>query len=98
MSDQRARSTMGADFGVAVEPMSKRRRGFPSEARVKRGLVRTVGGEGERRKVLEEKVGRNDPCPCGSGRRFQALLPAAGQLGRNAARQLSSAEPCAAGA
>ncbi|WP_408899956.1 SEC-C metal-binding domain-containing protein [Oleomonas cavernae] len=20
-------------------------------------------------------MGRNDPCPCGSGRRFQALLP-----------------------
>ncbi|MFG6459025.1 SEC-C metal-binding domain-containing protein [Roseateles sp. BYS96W] len=22
-----------------------------------------------------EKLGRNDPCPCGSGRTFQALLP-----------------------
>ncbi|WP_419964795.1 SEC-C metal-binding domain-containing protein [Pelomonas caseinilytica] len=22
-----------------------------------------------------EKLGRNDPCPCGSGRSFQALLP-----------------------
>ncbi|WP_198047707.1 SEC-C metal-binding domain-containing protein [Kutzneria sp. 744] len=22
-----------------------------------------------------EKLGGNDPCPCGSGRRFQALLP-----------------------
>ncbi|HEY7200294.1 MAG TPA: SEC-C metal-binding domain-containing protein [Candidatus Dormibacteraeota bacterium] len=21
-------------------------------------------------------MGRNDPCPCGSGRRFQAVLPA----------------------
>lgn len=26
-------------------------------------------------KELIEKLGRNDPCPCGSGRRFQALLP-----------------------
>jgi hypothetical protein len=25
-------------------------------------------------KELIEKLGRNDPCPCGSGRRFQALL------------------------
>ncbi|MDH5412421.1 MAG: SEC-C metal-binding domain-containing protein [Alphaproteobacteria bacterium] len=25
-------------------------------------------------KELVEKLGRNDPCPCGSGRRFQALL------------------------
>jgi hypothetical protein len=28
------------------------------------------GGE----KELVEKLGRNDPCPCGSGKRFQALL------------------------
>lgn len=25
-------------------------------------------------KHLEEKLGRNDPCPCGSGNRFQELL------------------------
>ncbi|WP_430429789.1 SEC-C metal-binding domain-containing protein [Parasphingorhabdus sp.] len=25
---------------------------------------------------LTEKLGRNDPCPCGSGARFQAMLPA----------------------
>jgi uncharacterized protein YecA (UPF0149 family) len=24
--------------------------------------------------VTIEKLGRNDPCPCASGRRFQALL------------------------
>jgi hypothetical protein len=28
------------------------------------------GGE----KELVEKLGRNDPCPCGSGKRFQELL------------------------
>ncbi|MEZ5811673.1 MAG: SEC-C metal-binding domain-containing protein [Rhizobiaceae bacterium] len=33
--------------------------------------TRTVHGDVE----LVEKLGRNDPCPCGSGRRFQALLP-----------------------
>jgi hypothetical protein len=37
---------------------------------VKRGL-RFVHGD----KELVEKLGRNDPCPCGSGARFQALLP-----------------------
>ncbi|WP_373295734.1 SEC-C metal-binding domain-containing protein [Jeongeupia chitinilytica] len=26
-------------------------------------------------KELLEKLGRNDLCPCGSGRLFQALLP-----------------------
>ncbi|HEX5478191.1 MAG TPA: SEC-C metal-binding domain-containing protein [Dehalococcoidia bacterium] len=26
-------------------------------------------------KDLEEKLGRNDPCPCGSGKRFQVVLP-----------------------
>lgn len=45
--------------------MSKRRYGFPSEARVKYG-TRIVNGD----KLLEEKLGRNDPCPCGSGKRF----------------------------
>lgn len=46
--------------------MSKRRRGFPSETHVKRG-VRVVHGD----KLLEEKLGRNDLCPCGSGKRFK---------------------------
>jgi len=45
--------------------MSKRRRGYPSETRVKRGN-RIVHGD----KTLIEKLGRNDPCPCGSGRSF----------------------------
>jgi hypothetical protein len=48
------------------ETMSKRRRGYPSETKVKRG-VRVVHGN----KLLEEKLGRNDPCPCGSGKRFK---------------------------
>lgn len=47
--------------------MSKRRKGFPSETQVKRG-ERIVHGT----KVLEEKLGRNDLCPCGSARRFNA--------------------------
>ncbi|MBA3388091.1 MAG: SEC-C domain-containing protein [Rubrobacter sp.] len=51
------------------ERTSKRRRGFPSETHVKRG-ERIVHGD----KELLEKLGRNDPCPCGSGRRFQAML------------------------
>ncbi|NOT60315.1 MAG: nucleic acid-binding protein [Acidobacteria bacterium] len=53
--------------------MSKRRKGFPSETQVKRGhRIIVVGGGGE--KELTEKLGRNDPCPCGSGRRFQEML------------------------
>ncbi|WP_425508001.1 SEC-C metal-binding domain-containing protein [Tahibacter caeni] len=40
-----------------------------------RGL-RTVHGD----KVLCEKLGRKDPCPCGSGRRFQELLSELGVL------------------
>ena len=47
---------------IFFEAMSKRRRGFPSEAQVKRG-VRVVHCD----KLLEEKLGRNDLCPCGSG-------------------------------
>jgi uncharacterized protein YecA (UPF0149 family) len=54
---------------TAFEATSKRRKGYPSETRVKRG-VRVVHGD----KELVEKLGRNDLCPCGSGRRFQVLL------------------------
>ncbi|WP_349629758.1 SEC-C metal-binding domain-containing protein [Bradyrhizobium genosp. L] len=49
----------------------KRRKSFPSETHVKRGH-RIVHGDVE----LSEKLGRNDLCPCGSGRRFQGLLHA----------------------
>jgi hypothetical protein len=49
--------------------MSKRRKSFPSETRVKRG-ARFVHGDME----LLEKLGRNDLCPCGSARRFQEVL------------------------
>ena len=55
----------------AFEITRKRRKGFPSESKVKRGQ-RLVHGE----KELLEKLGRNDPCPCNSGRRFQKLLHA----------------------
>jgi hypothetical protein len=51
------------------ERSSKRRKGFPSETHVKTGF-RVVHGD----KDLLEKLGRNDPCPCGSGRRFQEVL------------------------
>ncbi len=54
---------------------SKRRKGYPSETHVKRG-TRIVHGD----KELLEKLGRNDLCPCGSGRRFQEVLPALGTL------------------
>jgi uncharacterized protein YecA (UPF0149 family) len=46
--------------------MSKRRKGFPSETKVKRG-VRVVHGD----KALTERLGRDDLCPCGSGKRFK---------------------------
>jgi uncharacterized protein YecA (UPF0149 family) len=44
--------------------------GSLSEARVKRGDRAVRGGE----KEFLEKLGRNDLCPCGSGRRFQEVL------------------------
>lgn len=53
------------------EVTSKRRKGFPSETQVKRGQRSVKGGE----KELIEKLGRNDPCPCGSRRLFQEMLP-----------------------
>jgi len=55
--------------------MSKRRKSYPSETNVKRG-DRLVHGD----KELLEKLGRNDPCPCGSAKSFQALLHDIGPL------------------
>jgi len=55
---------------LAFERMSKRRKGFPSETNVKRGYRTIRGGDVE----LIEKLGRNDLCPCGSGRLFQEVL------------------------
>jgi len=57
-------------FDAPHSIVSKRRNGFPSETHVKRGRRFIKGGEIE----LSEKLGRNDPCPCGSGRRFQEVL------------------------
>src|SRR6267143_4257691 len=71
---------------TAFERSSKRRKGYPSETKVKR-VTQVVHGE----KNLVEKLGRNDLCPCGSGRRFQALLPAHRQLRRHQPRLLFSA-------
>jgi len=55
--------------------MSKRRRGFPCEAQVKRGL-RIVHGD----KELTEKLGRDDLCPCGSGKRFKKCCLKSGRF------------------
>jgi uncharacterized protein YecA (UPF0149 family) len=63
------KKTRSLDEMASFEISSKRRKSFPSETSVKRG-DRTVHGDVE----LQEKLGRNDPCPCGSGLRFQALL------------------------
>jgi uncharacterized protein YecA (UPF0149 family) len=54
----------------AFEVTSKRRKGYPSETQVRPGF-RVVHGD----KELLEKLGRNDPCPCGSGKTFQEMLP-----------------------
>ncbi|MFN3459193.1 MAG: SEC-C metal-binding domain-containing protein [Novosphingobium sp.] len=37
---------------------------------------------------LLERLGRQDPCPCGSGKRFQGLLPAVGPFRWRAAARL----------
>jgi uncharacterized protein YecA (UPF0149 family) len=65
------RPALAFELTPAFEITRKRRKGFPSETRVKRG-DRVVHGD----KALLEKLGRNDPCPCGSARRFQKLLSA----------------------
>lgn len=56
----------------------KRRKGFPSETKVKqgdRGVVKALGSGLNGFKEFHEKLGREDLCPCGSGKRFQEVLP-----------------------
>src|SRR6266516_3000767 len=69
------------------EITSKRRKGFPSETNVKRGYRVVHGG-----KELSEKLGRNDLCPCGSGRRFQEVLHTDRPLRRCAAKPLQEVD------
>ena len=68
------------------ERTSKRRKGFPSETQVKKGL-RIVHGA----KELREKLGRNDPCPCGSPRRLKACCMRGGCFRRLGSPLLFSA-------
>jgi hypothetical protein len=74
----------------AFERTSQRRGGFPSETQVKRGLRFVRGGE----KELIGKLGRNDPCPCGSGARFQALLHALGPVSTARREMIIGGERC----
>ena len=53
-------------------PARSRVGGGPRGRRAARYGHRIVHGD----KELLEKLGRNDPCPCGSGRRFQEVLHA----------------------
>jgi uncharacterized protein YecA (UPF0149 family) len=55
--------------------MSKCRRGYPSETKVKVGVRVVHGG-----KLLMEKLGRNDLCPCGSGLRFKRCCLKSGRF------------------
>lgn len=76
---------------TGFEVTSKRRKGFPSETQVKRG-DRVVRGS----KELLEKLGRNDPCPCGSGLRFQTLLHAQRRVRWLGSRSLLLGNDCPA--
>jgi hypothetical protein len=64
--------------GWCFEVTRKRRKGFPSETSVKRGDRGVVTEMGV--KEFVEKLGRRDLCPCGSGRRFQRVLPEDGPV------------------
>jgi hypothetical protein len=56
---------------ILSKPRASGGGGYASETQVRRG-DRVVHGD----KELIERLGRNDLCPCGSGRRFQEMLPA----------------------
>jgi SEC-C motif-containing protein len=68
-------SSMNLKTSPAFSITRKRRNSYPSETQVRRGR-RFVHGDVE----LFERLGRNDLCPCGSGRRFQGVLYEVGRL------------------
>jgi SEC-C motif-containing protein len=70
---------------VLSKPRASGGGGYASETQVRRG-DRVVHSD----KELIEKLGRNDLCPCGSGRRFQKMLPAIRPLRRERAQLLCS--------
>ena len=78
------------DAQAPFEPTGKRRRGFslasPASSSSVKHSDRIVGIDTE----LVEKLGRNDPCPCGSGRRFPPLLLRSGPV-RPRSRAITSA-------
>lgn len=67
---------------LSSEPVSGGE-GYPSETHVKRG-GRVVGDGIE----LLEKLGRNDPCPCGSMRKFKKCCLKGGTFRRSEPRRL----------
>jgi preprotein translocase subunit SecA len=60
-----ARSTQSLTYGTAAAPTAL------EEARVEAGLEEPSGPVVQQRKV-EKTVGRNEPCPCGSGKKYKA--------------------------
>ena len=44
----------------------------PEREQVAEPISESLGGETEKKPVKKaEKVGRNDPCPCGSGKKYK---------------------------
>ena len=67
------------------EPSGRARRGFPLASPASSAATGSSAGLDTE---LVEKLGRNDLCPCGSGRRFPSLLPENRPFRRSAGRLL----------
>jgi preprotein translocase subunit SecA len=73
--DEREKRGSGTDTGVAVHQVANAYagRGPTTAAQAPgEGPAQPGGTEGKRKPVRTgEKVGRNDPCPCGSGKKYK---------------------------
>ena len=66
---RRRREPVGATAGRGAVPGRRSRR---SDSRVGgRRPRRAAAGKRARRPVGAHKIGRNDPCPCGSGKKYK---------------------------
>ena len=70
MSDAIKEDTVRYILNAKIERVENQKTSAPQPAVKSRDEIKT-GGEGKIQAVNKNKVGRNDPCPCGSGKKYK---------------------------
>lgn len=70
MSDAIKEDSVKYILNAKIERVENQKTSAPEPAVKSRDEIKT-GGEGKAQAVNKNKVGRNDPCPCGSGKKYK---------------------------